>query len=161
MEDEKATEKDLIILLGRPFKATLKIIIDVQNGKLSMTVLGETMKFQDEIEELLELERELEKKDNIDCNNHYPENAERPHLGSVGEKEGLEAGLGVDQNRQLEAEAKPCRDIPDRLNPNLKERVYEEEQKLLNVGTNYLFFDSKRMLKRLVGDANDCVLDVH
>ena len=36
---------ELVILLGRPFMATTKTIIDVRNGKLSMTLLGETTQF--------------------------------------------------------------------------------------------------------------------
>ncbi|KAL5845193.1 hypothetical protein ACOSQ4_011151 [Xanthoceras sorbifolium] len=46
MDDERATERDLPILLGRPFMATARTIIDVQNGKLSMTVLDETVEFK-------------------------------------------------------------------------------------------------------------------
>ncbi|KAL5857380.1 hypothetical protein ACOSQ3_004838 [Xanthoceras sorbifolium] len=46
MDDERATEKDLPILLGRPFMATAKTIIDMQNGKLSMTILDETVEFK-------------------------------------------------------------------------------------------------------------------
>ena len=34
------------ILLGRPFMATAKTFIDVQNGKLTMTVLDETIEFK-------------------------------------------------------------------------------------------------------------------
>ncbi|KAL5734141.1 hypothetical protein ACOSP7_032002 [Xanthoceras sorbifolium] len=94
MDDERATERDLPILLGRPFMATAKTIIDVQNGKLSMIVLDETVEFkvfdslpypvgshdcfqidivdsmvdeeftEEELEELMELERELEAEEN-------------------------------------------------------------------------------------------------
>lgn len=35
-----------IILLGRPFMATTNTIIDVHDGKLSMIMLGETVKFE-------------------------------------------------------------------------------------------------------------------
>ncbi|XP_019171341.1 PREDICTED: uncharacterized protein LOC109166897 [Ipomoea nil] len=38
-------EQDMPILLGRPFMATAKTMIDVQNGKLTMTVLDETVEF--------------------------------------------------------------------------------------------------------------------
>ena len=34
-----------VILLGRPFMATTKTIIDVHKGELAMTVLGETVQF--------------------------------------------------------------------------------------------------------------------
>ena len=34
-----------VFLLGKPFMATTKTIIDMHNGKLSMTVLGETVQF--------------------------------------------------------------------------------------------------------------------
>ena len=34
------------ILLGRPFMATAKTFIDVQNGKLTMTVLDKTIEFK-------------------------------------------------------------------------------------------------------------------
>ncbi|XP_031120199.1 uncharacterized protein LOC116023344 [Ipomoea triloba] len=37
--------QDMPILLGRPFMATAKTMIDVQNGKLTMTVLDETVEF--------------------------------------------------------------------------------------------------------------------
>ena len=35
--------KEHMILLGRPFMATTKTMIDVQNGKLTMIVSGETI----------------------------------------------------------------------------------------------------------------------
>lgn len=35
-----------VIILGRPFMATTRTIIDVHNGKLSITVLGETVQFK-------------------------------------------------------------------------------------------------------------------
>ncbi|XP_019198179.1 PREDICTED: uncharacterized protein LOC109192006 [Ipomoea nil] len=38
-------EQDMPILLGRPFMATAKTMIDVQSGKLTMTVLDETVEF--------------------------------------------------------------------------------------------------------------------
>lgn len=38
-------ENELLILLRRPFMAMTKIIINVKNGKLTMTVLDETVKF--------------------------------------------------------------------------------------------------------------------
>ncbi|XP_031131320.1 uncharacterized protein LOC116032721 [Ipomoea triloba] len=37
--------QDMLIFLGRPFMATAKTMIDVQNGKLTMTVLDETVEF--------------------------------------------------------------------------------------------------------------------
>ncbi|KAL5764739.1 hypothetical protein ACOSQ2_017355 [Xanthoceras sorbifolium] len=46
MDDARTTETDRPILLGRPFMATAQTIIDVQNGKLSMTVLRKTVEFQ-------------------------------------------------------------------------------------------------------------------
>ena len=45
--DEKAKDRNCKpILLGRPFMATAKTFIDVQNGKLTMTVLDETVEFK-------------------------------------------------------------------------------------------------------------------
>ena len=38
--------KEHIILLGRPFMATTKTIIDVHSGKLTIIVLGETIQLQ-------------------------------------------------------------------------------------------------------------------
>ena len=38
--------KEHMILLGRPFIATTKTVIDVQSGKLTMTVLGETVQLK-------------------------------------------------------------------------------------------------------------------
>ena len=35
-----------MVLLGRPFMATTKTVIDVQNGKLTMIVSGETVKLK-------------------------------------------------------------------------------------------------------------------
>lgn len=47
---EMNTEQDKycesLILLGRPFMATTRTVIDVHSGKLSMTVLGETIQFE-------------------------------------------------------------------------------------------------------------------
>ena len=45
--DEGAKDRNCKpILLGRPFMATAKTFIDVQNGKLTMTVLDETVEFK-------------------------------------------------------------------------------------------------------------------
>ncbi|KAI5339036.1 hypothetical protein L3X38_018308 [Prunus dulcis] len=46
MEEAPLHDHELPILLGRPFMATAKTIIDVQNGLLTMTVLGETVQFK-------------------------------------------------------------------------------------------------------------------
>nr|XP_028944591.1 LOW QUALITY PROTEIN: uncharacterized protein LOC114819587 [Malus domestica] len=46
MEEAPIHDRELPILLGRPFMATAKTIIDVQNGLLTMTVLGETVQFK-------------------------------------------------------------------------------------------------------------------
>ncbi|KAL5764341.1 hypothetical protein ACOSQ2_016935 [Xanthoceras sorbifolium] len=46
IDNARTTETDLPILLGRPFVATAQTIIDVQNRKLFMIVLGETVEFQ-------------------------------------------------------------------------------------------------------------------
>ena len=35
--------KEHMILLGRPFMVTTRIVLDLQSGKLTMTVLGETI----------------------------------------------------------------------------------------------------------------------
>ncbi|CAH9079820.1 unnamed protein product [Cuscuta epithymum] len=45
MSDQCKHVKDMPILLGRPFMATAKTMIDVQNGKLTMSVLDETVEF--------------------------------------------------------------------------------------------------------------------
>ncbi|CAN6704230.1 unnamed protein product [Malus baccata var. baccata] len=46
MEEAPIHDRELPILHGRPFMATAKTIIDVQNGLLTMTVLGETVQFK-------------------------------------------------------------------------------------------------------------------
>ncbi|KAI5338660.1 hypothetical protein L3X38_017931 [Prunus dulcis] len=46
MEEAPLHDHELPILLGRPFMAAAKTIIDVQNGLLTMTVLGETVQFK-------------------------------------------------------------------------------------------------------------------
>ncbi|KAI5313288.1 hypothetical protein L3X38_042462 [Prunus dulcis] len=46
MEEAPLHDHELPILFGRPFMATAKAIIDVQNGLLTMTVLGETVQFK-------------------------------------------------------------------------------------------------------------------
>ncbi|KAI5313264.1 hypothetical protein L3X38_042438 [Prunus dulcis] len=46
MEEAPIHDRELPILLGRPFMATAKTIIDVKNGLLTMTVLGETVQFK-------------------------------------------------------------------------------------------------------------------
>ena len=38
--------KEQVIVLGRPLMATTKIVIDVQNGKLTMIVSGETVELK-------------------------------------------------------------------------------------------------------------------
>ena len=35
-----------MVLLRRPFMATTRMVIDIQNGKLTMTVLGESVKLK-------------------------------------------------------------------------------------------------------------------
>ncbi|KAL5848437.1 hypothetical protein ACOSQ3_006472 [Xanthoceras sorbifolium] len=137
MEDERAIEKDLSILLGKPFIATTKKIIDMQNGKLSITVLGETFTM-DELNELLELEREVEKKEV-----EREENAERHCLGNTQGKDNLEISLGVVKKRQLEAESKPCKNKPRRPKPNLEEMMRKEELQLLNTSSEDPISDSK------------------
>eukprot|EP00257_Ricinus_communis_P026797 XP_025014211.1 uncharacterized protein LOC112535731 [Ricinus communis] len=46
MEGRSTRDKEQTILLGRPFMVTTKTVIDVHNGKLTMTVLGETIEFK-------------------------------------------------------------------------------------------------------------------
>eukprot|EP00257_Ricinus_communis_P027212 XP_025014626.1 uncharacterized protein LOC112536208 [Ricinus communis] len=46
MEGTSARDNEQTILLGRPFMATTKTVIDMHNGKLIMTVLGETVEFK-------------------------------------------------------------------------------------------------------------------
>ncbi|XP_008222434.1 PREDICTED: uncharacterized protein LOC103322307 [Prunus mume] len=46
MEEAPIHDHELPILLRRPFMATAKTIIDVQNGLLTMTVLGKTIQFK-------------------------------------------------------------------------------------------------------------------
>ncbi|KAK0583907.1 hypothetical protein LWI29_004920 [Acer saccharum] len=46
MDDVSGETNMRPILLGRPFMATAKTFIDVQNGKLTMTVLDETIEFK-------------------------------------------------------------------------------------------------------------------
>ena len=45
MEDNSDKNREMPMLLGRPFMSTAKAIIDVHNGKLTMTVLGETVEY--------------------------------------------------------------------------------------------------------------------
>ncbi|KAL5756676.1 hypothetical protein ACOSQ2_021422 [Xanthoceras sorbifolium] len=142
IDDEKATYKDLSILLRRPFIATAKTIIDVQNGKLSMIVLDKT----DELKDLLELERKLGE---IQC------------LGNVGAKDGPETDLGVDEKKHLQAKAQPCLNKPCRPKPNLEESVCEEELKLLKMGDMDPMEGDEGMWACLAGYAADIILDVH
>ncbi|CAL8112139.1 unnamed protein product [Prunus armeniaca] len=46
MEEAPIHDRELPILLGRPFMATTKTVINVQSGLLTMTVLGETVQFK-------------------------------------------------------------------------------------------------------------------
>ncbi|CAL9028852.1 unnamed protein product [Prunus brigantina] len=46
MEDAPIHNRELPILLGRPFMATANTLIDVKNGILKMTVLGRTVEFK-------------------------------------------------------------------------------------------------------------------
>ncbi|KAL5766100.1 hypothetical protein ACOSP7_016717 [Xanthoceras sorbifolium] len=111
MDDGRVTEKDLPILLGRPFMVTAQTIIDVQNGKLSITVLGET----DELEDLLELERELE---------------EAQRLGSTGAEDDLETGLGVVEKKKLQKEIQQCPNKLQNPKPSFNENGRNEELQL-------------------------------
>lgn len=43
MHENPSMDKDHIILLGRPFIAITKVIIDVHNLKLTMKILGDTV----------------------------------------------------------------------------------------------------------------------
>ncbi|XP_057775234.1 uncharacterized protein LOC130994216 [Salvia miltiorrhiza] len=45
VEDVRENGKEHTLWLGRPFMATINTLIDVKNGTLKMTVLGETMSF--------------------------------------------------------------------------------------------------------------------
>ena len=46
MKGAPMRNKKHMILLGRPFTATTKSVIDVQNGKLTMIVLEETVELK-------------------------------------------------------------------------------------------------------------------
>ena len=46
MKGDPLKHKKHMILLGRPFMATTKTVIDVQSDKLTMIVLGETIKLK-------------------------------------------------------------------------------------------------------------------
>eukprot|EP00257_Ricinus_communis_P022643 XP_015582434.1 uncharacterized protein LOC107262253 [Ricinus communis] len=46
IKNTPARDNEQTILLGRFFMTTTKIVIDVHNGKLTMTVLGETVEFK-------------------------------------------------------------------------------------------------------------------
>ena len=45
-ESDSSKAREMPVLLGRPFMATAKVIIDVHKGRLSMTVLGQTAEFE-------------------------------------------------------------------------------------------------------------------
>ncbi|XP_048229510.1 uncharacterized protein LOC125369999 [Ricinus communis] len=46
MENTPTRDKEQTILLGRPFMATTRIVIDMHDGKLTLTVLGEIVEFK-------------------------------------------------------------------------------------------------------------------
>ncbi|XP_048227299.1 uncharacterized protein LOC125369331 [Ricinus communis] len=46
MENAPTRDKEQTILLGRPFMATTRTVIDMHDGKLTMTVLGEIVEFK-------------------------------------------------------------------------------------------------------------------
>lgn len=46
MDNDLVKFNESVILLGRPFMATRRTVIDVHNGRLSMTVLGQTVQFE-------------------------------------------------------------------------------------------------------------------
>ena len=46
MKEALLRNKKHMRLVGRPFMATTKTLIDVQSGRLIMTVLGETIQFK-------------------------------------------------------------------------------------------------------------------
>ncbi|KAL5840559.1 hypothetical protein ACOSQ4_013167 [Xanthoceras sorbifolium] len=135
-------QRKTYILLGRLFMVTAKTIINVQNRKLSMTVLRETVEFQD----LLELERELE---------------EAQRLGSTRANDDPETGLRVEEKQKLQVETQPCSNKLQNSKPNFDENGRNEELQLRQMGDIDPILSEQRRQARIAGHAIDNDLDVH
>eukprot|EP00257_Ricinus_communis_P020928 XP_015580293.1 uncharacterized protein LOC107261980 [Ricinus communis] len=71
MENTPARHKEQTILPSRPFMATTKTVIDVHNGKLTMTVLGETIEFKVFDSLTLSPSTPIDKYSYVDCLNYF------------------------------------------------------------------------------------------
>ncbi|KAL5773599.1 hypothetical protein ACOSQ2_013523 [Xanthoceras sorbifolium] len=111
--------------------ATAQTIIDVQNGKLSMTVLRETFEFQ--------LEKEIEEDQTVD-----------PKIG-----------LGVKQNSKRKNKPKPCPNKPLGPKPNFDDIGGCEELQLQLLGYLNPMKGELSRHRQIVDHAADGVLDMH
>ncbi|XP_068329681.1 uncharacterized protein, partial [Pyrus communis] len=143
MEEAPIHDRELPILLGRPFMATAKTIIDVQNGLLTMTVLGETAQSNEPLQTVLsqsqdEFDEEdalMEEVAALEALALYPLTVS-PHIKGISPTMCMHRIL-------LEEGAKTSREPQRRLNPHMKEVVRNEVLKLLDVGIIYPISDSK------------------
>ncbi|KAL5813718.1 hypothetical protein ACOSQ3_024488 [Xanthoceras sorbifolium] len=116
--------------------ATAQRIIDLQNGKLSMTVLGETVEFQ--------LERAIE---------------EEQRLSNTG-AEDPKTGFGVNKNSKRKNKPKPCPNKSLYTKPKSDEKGGKYKLQLLLLGYLNPRKRELSMHERITGHAADGVLDV-
>ncbi|CAA0819371.1 Uncharacterized mitochondrial protein AtMg00860, partial [Striga hermonthica] len=123
--------KDHTILLGRPFMATTNTLIDVKNGTLNMTVLGESVSIS---------VREATSGPSA----NYVEECAFIHASDLFVEEIAGISPSTCMHRIiLEEGAKPFRDSQRRLNPNMMEVVKKEVLKLYSEGLIYPVADSE------------------
>ncbi|GJY45765.1 DNA-directed DNA polymerase [Tanacetum coccineum] len=154
----------VLIILGRPFLAMARVVIDVHKGKLSLRVRSETVTFN--IGKSMEAKHSRD--DYLYCadhtakmeNNQLPvvissalstvekarllevlNNHKRVIAWSIADIKGIESSFHT-QKILMEEEFKPSVQPQRRVNPNIKEVVKEEVIKLLNAGLIYPIFDS-------------------
>ncbi|KAL5813843.1 hypothetical protein ACOSQ4_024484 [Xanthoceras sorbifolium] len=115
--------------------ATARTIIDLQHRKLSMTVLGETVKFQRELEE-------------------------KQHLSSRRAEDDPETGLGVKKKLKRQEEPKLCPNKSLDSKPKFDENGGRKERQLQLMGDINRMRREQSRQERIAGHATNDVLDV-
>ncbi|CAA0824785.1 Uncharacterized mitochondrial protein AtMg00860, partial [Striga hermonthica] len=131
VRDVHENGKDHTILLDRPFMATTNTLIDVKNGTLNMTVLGESVSISVREATSGPSANYVEECAFVDASDSFVEEI---------------AGISPSTCMHwiiLEEGAKPFRDSQRRLNPNMMEVVKKEVLKLYSEGLIYPVKDSE------------------
>eukprot|EP00257_Ricinus_communis_P016126 XP_015574194.1 uncharacterized protein LOC107261200 [Ricinus communis] len=94
MKNTSTRDKEQTVLLGKPFMATTKTVIDMHNGKLTMTILGEVDK-DDKLEVALTLEKLEENLDEEVLDLHDKLDEAIPILLDESTFEPLDSSIGI------------------------------------------------------------------